>query len=190
MVLRYVVWYLLDSGAFPNIMSAELFRQFFLSQTYIERRVTIENRYISSRVGSSLSVPTTFKGQGVKLEYFLLVNSPFHLIIGLPTLSFSRANLDAGMQNFFLLTESEDVILPVYFYTKAAEKQIMRGEEIWTQPEYVTSDINAGPSSEEWSEVELVLDTREGGNEALSGADIELNEKLLVAVCSDDDGEE
>lgn len=93
-----------------------------------------------------------------------------------------RKNIDFGTQRFRLNIGSEEILLPLEPDTKAAEKQLMTGEEIWMPSEDLTSDCEAVPDSADTSEEELVLTIQENNNESPENYDEGLGDMFAAAV--------
>lgn len=132
------VWALLDSEAVPDVISTNLSHRLYLSTQCTSKIINFPKGDSSSYVFSLLTVPTTFRHQAVKLHSFFVEKSPLDIIIGLPTLSAMRENIDFVALCVSLQIGSEKVVLLLELDTKYTKKKLVKGENIETPSEDFT----------------------------------------------------
>ena len=89
---------LLDSGAIPNLMSSRLSDELSLIPSPTSRQITVANGDTSQCIGTVSGVPVSFTDLVVPIDFLVVLNTPFDLIIGCPTLETMAARLDLRKQ--------------------------------------------------------------------------------------------
>ena len=89
---------LLDSGEIPNLMSSRLSDELSLTPSPASRQFTVANGDTSQCIGTVSSVPVSFTDLIVPIDFLVVLNTPFDLIIGCPTLEALAARLDLRKQ--------------------------------------------------------------------------------------------
>lgn len=77
---------LLDTGAVTNLISGDLCQKLALSPTEIDRQVTVADGTVAKFLGSVKGVPVSYGSIVSHLEFLVVKNTPFDVIVGSPTL--------------------------------------------------------------------------------------------------------
>ena len=89
---------LLDTGAVPNLISAELVDHLNLAPKATNRTITVADGSNSMCIGRLRNVPITFGHLTIHLDFLTVKNAPVSLLIGVPSMEEMRAVLDFGSQ--------------------------------------------------------------------------------------------
>ena len=108
---------LLDSGAVPNLISARLCEEIVISYEYNPKKITVADGVRTLCEASISSVPASFSGSVVSLDFLVLKNPPLDLIISLPVLEALNSILDFGKQQITLQIDNEAVIMGFQYAT-------------------------------------------------------------------------
>ena len=87
---------LLDTGAIPNIISADLARQLCLLPKRTKQRITVADGSSANCIGRVKDVPITFGNLTASMDFLTIEKAPIGLIIGLPAMEDLQAKLDIG----------------------------------------------------------------------------------------------
>ena len=90
---------LLDTGAVPNLISAELVDHLNLVSKETRKTITTADGSSSNCIGRLRNVPITFGHITVPLDFYVVRRTPLGLIVGIPSLEDMRAVLDLGSQH-------------------------------------------------------------------------------------------
>ena len=100
---------LLDTGAVPNLISAELVEHLNLLPKATRKTITTADGSNSSCIGRLRNVPITFGHITVHIDFYTIQNAPLGLIIGIPSLEEMRAVIDLGAQSVVIKQGDDSV---------------------------------------------------------------------------------
>ncbi len=83
-----------DSGAIPNIMSHKMVKKLHLRMHPTNRSIKVANCASEKGVGTLNEVPISLGELAVRMDYLVLEETPYDILIGLPTMIQLRARPD------------------------------------------------------------------------------------------------
>lgn len=73
---------LMDSRAFPNVVSSKVVKELGVTPEWFDRVVTVAKGWRAGVLGKLNYVPVDLRGAIVKMEFVVLANLPFDVFIG------------------------------------------------------------------------------------------------------------
>lgn len=148
---------LLDTGATPNVMSLQLAKQLGLQLQETKKVVTVANGSRSGVLGKVNCIPVLFESLQVYMDFVVLENVPFDVVIGRPTLKRLGAVLDFRTEKVCLDYHGKGAVVPMlseYVRTRTTQEDSDSAD--------FTSDTDEDDSAHEKlaSAQELVLTIR------------------------------
>ena len=144
---------LLDSGAVPNLISEKFCKK--LNLTFEQKSVglTVADGQRARSIGLVSELPISFEDLHISMDFHVMENPPFDVIIGVPTLEALRGCLDFGLQQVTLLAGDRKAVLPFEY----AVIEVPAADESDTDSEDFTSDSEADPNDDEAREDDLIV---------------------------------
>ena len=93
---------LLDSGAVPNLISEKLCNELQVKFEHKPIGPTVADGHKARFLGVISDVPISFDDLHISMEFFIMDNPPFDIIIAVPTLEALRGCLDFGLKQVTL----------------------------------------------------------------------------------------
>lgn len=141
------VYSLMDSGAIPDVISRSLCERLKLEPEVSSRRITTATGEKSATLGLLKGVPVGFDHVVEKIDFLVVDNCPYEMIIGRPTMRRMNGVIDCGQQTYALEKDGERVVVPLVTEYVRDDRNLGGG----TDSEDFTSDSDVanGSSSEE-----------------------------------------
>ena len=134
---------LFDSGASPNLLSSSLCQRLSLEVIKTDRRITVANGNKTGVTGIVTDVPISLGDNLiVSMDFLVIDNPPFDVIIGQPALEALQAIIDFGKQEVRLTVGPNSTILGFEYAGESLPKDNVSG----TDSEDFTSGSDAAPS--------------------------------------------
>ena len=134
---------LFDSGAIPNLLSSSLCQRLSLEVIKTDRRITVANGNKTGVTGIVTDVPISLGDNLiVSMDFLVIDNPPFDVIIGQPALEALQAIIDFGKQEVRLTVGPNSTILGFEYAGESLPKDNVSG----TDSEDFTSGSDAAPS--------------------------------------------
>lgn len=182
------VYALMDSGATPNVVSPRVVERLSLIPQATNKVLTVANGEKSGVKGKLQDVPVSFDGMTAGLDFVVLENLPFDIVIGRPTLKRLGGVLDFKAEEVRLDYREKIVKLPMISeYARPRDLGSGTDSEDFTSSSEAT-DVSSGGEEEgnEGDQVEYVVmiqsdaESSTGNHAEDQGATIrqELEEKL------------
>ena len=162
---------LLDSGAIPTLMSSRLSDELSLIPSPTSRQITVANGDTSQCIETVSRVPVSFTDLIVPIHFLVVLNSPFDLIIGCPTLETMAAQLDLRKQMVRLSFQGRTVHLGLE-YDRPSTHVVNAGTDSKDFTSGIEGELNDTGESDEFSSlsdseenvVNILSDTTAGKN--------------------------
>ena len=147
---------LFDSGSVPNIMSLKMCGELGLSPKVTEKRITVANGETTPVTGVLDGVLMKFGGIVVRVDFLVVRDPPFGIIIGLPTMEALGAVVDTRHRMITLDYNGISSKLGMVLDIDVEAEDSGTDSEDFTSDEDVDSDEEGSDSADE----ELVLAVR------------------------------
>ena len=175
---------LLDSGAVPNLISEKLCKKLSVDFNKKHIGLTVADGQRAHSIGTITDVPISFDDLHISMDFYVMKNPPFEVIIGVPTLEALRGCLDFGLQQVTLFAKDKKAVLP--FEYALIEVPIVNDSE--TDSEDFTSDSDIAPDDEDENESDLVIalakDAEDASVEELDISEEEQRNSLILEKVS------
>jgi hypothetical protein len=172
---------LLDSGAVPDIMSSRLARLLQLQPKSTSRNITVANGATTAGAGVLQGVNVKFGDIQVHLDFLVIENPPFDIIVGMPTMEALRTCIDTGKQLIYMTHDGKSAKLCMILDVGRSESTQMEeaDSEDFTSPECSDTEESGSGTDADEKEGELVV-TVYTDEDACGGGENEASESELL----------
>lgn len=148
------------TGATPNVMSPKLVTKVSLKPEYTSKVVTVATGDKSGALGKLIGIPVLLDTVRVNVDFIVLQNIPFDLVIGRPTLKRLGAVLDFPAEVVQLSYKGKEARLPMI--SEYVQPRQLTGdtnsEDFTSESENEAEELAADEESEEEQPVLMLLE--------------------------------
>lgn len=106
---------LFDSGAIPNLISSRLAERLGLEVVPTTKKITVADGTTSECLGAAEKVSISFEGGKTPLNFLVMADLPFDVIIGCPTMEALETCIDLGNHSIAMKLEGNVIKLPLEY---------------------------------------------------------------------------